>query len=108
MLNDRIALSSKEILEKEFKIDARGYRLQEVDKFLDVVIHDYNEYNSIIKELAIKNNQLHEENENLKSEVRNLKSDLEALKYTEKEVTNVDLIRRVSQLEKIILGDANN
>ncbi len=108
MLNDRIALSSKEILEKEFKIDARGYRLQEVDKFLDVVIHDYNEYNSIIKELAIKNNQLHEENEKLKSEVRNLKSDLEALKYTEKEVTNVDLIRRVSQLEKIILGDANN
>ena len=47
MYNDRIALSSKEILEKEFKIDARGYRLQEVDKFLDVVIHDYNEYNNI-------------------------------------------------------------
>ena len=82
MLNDRIALSSKEILEKEFKIDARGYRLQEVDKFLDIVIHDYNEYNSIIKELAIKNNQLHEENEKLKNEVRNLKSDLEALKHT--------------------------
>ena len=108
MLNDRIALSSKEILEKEFKIDARGYRLQEVDKFLDIVIHDYNEYNSIIKELAIKNNQLHEENEKLKNEVRNLKSDLEALKHAEKEVTNVDLIRRVSQLEKIILGDTNN
>ena len=108
MLNDRIALSSKEILEKEFKIDARGYRLQEVDKFLDIVIHDYNEYNSIIKELAIKNNKLHEENEKLKNEVRNLKSDLEALKHTEKEVTNVDLIRRVSQLEKIILGDTNN
>ena len=44
MLNDRITLSSAEILEKEFKIDARGYRLQEVDKFLDIVIHDYNEY----------------------------------------------------------------
>ena len=82
--------------------------MQEVDKFLDIVIHDYNEYNSIIKELAIKNNQLHEENEKLKNEVRNLKSDLEALKHTEKEVTNVDLIRRVSQLEKIILGDTNN
>ena len=107
-MNDRIILSSKEILEKEFKIDARGYRLQEVDKFLDLVIHDYNEYNSIIKELAIKNNQLHEENENLKNEVRNLRSDLEALKHTEKEVTNVDLIRRVSQLEKIILGNSNN
>ena len=104
MYNDRISLSSQEILEKEFKIDARGYRLQEVDKFLDIVIHDYNEYNSIIKELAIQNNQLSEENDNLKMEVRNLKSNLDALKYAEKEVTNVDLIRRVSQLEKIILG----
>lgn len=108
MYNDRIALTSGEILEKEFKIDARGYRLQEVDKFLDIVIHDYNEYNSIIKELAIQNNELHEENEKLKQEVRNLKSNLEALKYAEKEVTNVDLIRRVSQLEKIILGKENN
>ena len=108
MFGDRIELSSKEILEKEFKIDARGYRLQEVDKFLDLVIHDYNEYNNIIKELAIKNNTLSEENEALKNEVRNLKSNLDALKYSEKEVTNVDLIRRVSQLEKIILGSENN
>lgn len=108
MFGDRIELSSKEILEKEFKIDARGYRLQEVDKFLDLVIHDYNEYNNIIKELAIKNNTLSEENESLKNEVRNLKSNLDALKYSEKEVTNVDLIRRVSQLEKIILGSENN
>ena len=108
MLFEEISLTPQDILDKEFKIDTRGYRPQEVDKFLDIVIHDYNEYNSIIKELAIKNNQLHEENEKLKNEVRNLKSDLEALKHTEKEVTNVDLIRRVSQLEKIILGDTNN
>ena len=107
-MNDRITLSSKEILEKEFKIDARGYCLQEVDKFLDIVIHDYNEYNSIIKELVTRNRELSSQNDNLKNEVRNLKSDLEALKYTEKEVTNVDLIRRVSQLEKIILGNSNN
>lgn len=108
MYNDRITLSSSEIFEKEFKIDARGYRLQEVDKFLDIVIHDYNEYNSIIKELAIKNNELLEENDNLKNEIRILKSNLEALKYNEKEVTNVDLIRRVSQLEKIIFGKEND
>ena len=108
MFSDRIALSSAEIFEKEFKIDAKGYRLQEVDKFLDIVIHDYNEFNSIIKELAIKNNKLLEENEDLKTEIRNLKSDMEAVKYSEKEITNVDLIRRVSQLEKIILGKENN
>ncbi len=108
MYNDRIVLSAQEIYEKEFKIDARGYRLQEVDKLLDIVIHDYNEYNSIIREQAIKNNKLQEENDKLKHEIRNLKSNLEALKYAEKEVTNVDLIRRVSQLEKIILGKEND
>ena len=108
MYGDRITLNSSEILEKEFKIDARGYRLQEVDKFLDIVIHDYNEYNSIIKELVISNNELASENEKLKTEIRNLKSNLDALRYAEKEVTNVDLIRRVSQLEKIILGKENN
>ena len=108
MLKDRISLTIQDILDKEFKIDARGYRLQEVDKFLDIVIHDYNEYNSIIKELAIKNNELLEENDNLKNEVRILKSNLEALKFNEKEVTNVDLIRRVSQLEKIIFGKEND
>ena len=108
MYNDRITLSGSEILEKEFKIDARGYRLQEVDKFLDIIIKDYNEYNSIIKELIIQNNELAEENDNLKTEIRNLRSNLDALKYAEKEVTNVDLIRRISQLEKIILGKENN
>ncbi len=38
MYQDRILLTSKEILEKDFKVDTRGYRPQEVDKFLDLVI----------------------------------------------------------------------
>lgn len=108
MNNNKIALTMQDILEKDFKIDARGYRLQEVDKFLDIIIKDYNEYNNIIREIATMNSRLTEENESLKQEVRNLKSNMEALKYSEKEVTNVDLIRRVSQLEKIILGKENN
>ena len=108
MYRDRITLSSQDIFEMEFKIDARGYRMQEVDKYLDIIIRDYNEYNNMVRELAVNNKQLSDENEQLKQEVRNLKSNLEALKYGEKEVTNVDLIRRVSQLEKIILGKENN
>ena len=35
---------------------------------------------------------------------RNIKSSIEAAKIGDKEITNVDLLRRVSQLEKIILG----
>ena len=94
----------QDILEKDFKIDARGYRLQEVDKFLDVIIKDYNEYNNIIKSLEKEKRELAQENTVLKNEVRNLKSSIEAARIGEKEITNVDLLRRISQLEKIILG----
>ena len=104
MYNDRITLTMQDILEKEFKIDARGYRLQEVDKFLDVIIKDYNEYNNIIKSLEKEKRELAQENTVLKNEVRNLKSSIEAARIGEKEITKVDLLRRISQLEKIILG----
>ncbi len=104
MYNDRITLTMQDILEKEFKIDARGYRLQEVDKFLDVIIKDYNEYNNIIRSLEKEKKNLIDENAVLKNEVRNLKSSIEAARIGEKEITNVDLLRRISQLEKIILG----
>ena len=104
MYYDRITLTMQDILEKEFKIDAWGYRLQEVDKFLEVIIKDYNEYNNIIKSLEKEKRELAQENTVLKNEVRNLKSSIEAAIIGEKEITNVDLLRRISQLEKIILG----
>lgn len=104
MYQNKLELSPQDILEKEFKIDARGYRLQEVDKFLDIIIKDYNEYNNIIRTLDKDRKTLIEENQALKNEVRNLKSSIEAAKIGDKEITNVDLLRRVSQLEKIILG----
>ena len=104
MYKDKITLTMQDILEKEFKIDARGYRLQEVDKFLDIIIKDYNEYNNIIRALDKDRKTLIEENQALKNEVRNLKSSIEAAKIGDKEITNVDLLRRISQLEKIILG----
>lgn len=103
-MKDRISLTMQEILEKEFKIDARGYRPQEVDKFLDIIIKDYNEYNNIIRAYDRERKELLEENKNLKNEVRNLKSSIDAARIGEKEITNIDLIRRISQLEKIILG----
>lgn len=104
MYKERIVLSIQDILEKEFKIDPKGYRLQEVDKFLDIIIKDYNEYNNIIRTYEKEKQILVRENQELKQEIRNLKDSIEAAKFGEKEVTNVDLLRRISQLEKIILG----
>ena len=104
MHQDKISLTMQDILEKEFKVDTRGYRMQEVDEFLDVIIRDYNEYNNIIKGLRCDNESLVDQNNSLKQEIRALKSSIETVKGGEKEVTNVDLLRRISQLEKIILG----
>ena len=105
MYQDRITLTSNDILEKEFKIDTRGYRPQEVDKYLDVIISDYEEMNSIIKELEKEKRELMEDNIALKQEVRNLKTKLEVLAETEgSSSTNADVLRRISKLEKIIYG----
>ena len=104
MSNDKITLTMQEILEKKFKIDARGYRMQEVDQFLDIVIRDYNEYNNIIKTLRETNEKLTLENEELRQQLRSLESSIETARGKEKEITNVDLLRRISQLEKIVLG----
>jgi len=105
--NDRIYLTPQDILEKEFKIDARGYRPQEVDKFLDMIIRDYTEYNSIIKKLDKDIKDLTEDNSKLKQEIRFLKEQLEIKKTEEsttRTLTNVDLLKRISQLEKVVFG----
>ena len=103
MYEERIVLTIQDILEKEFKIDPRGYRMQEVDKFLDIVIKDYNEYNKMLKAYEKERQNLVKENQELKQEIRNLKDSIAAAKGIEKEVTNVDLLRRISQLEKITI-----
>ena len=105
MYRDRIVLTSRDILEKEFKIDTRGYRPQEVDRFLDMIIKDYEEMNAIIRELEREKKQLVEDNISLKQDVRNLKTKIEVLAESEgSSTTNADMLRRISKLEKIIYG----
>jgi len=105
MYQERILLTGKDILEKEFKIDTRGYRPQEVDKYLDVIIRDYEEFSRIIKEMDADKKEIIEDNIRLKQEIRRLRTQLDALKESPTgEVTNSDLLRRLSNLEKIIYG----
>lgn len=105
MYQDRIVLTSRDILEKDFKIDTRGYRPQEVDRFLDMIIKDYEEMNAIMRELEREKKQLVEDNISLKQEIRNLKTKIEVLAESDGgNVTNADMLRRISKLEKIIYG----
>lgn len=107
MYNERIYLTPQDILDKEFKIDARGFRPQEVDKFLDMVIRDYTEYNSIIKNLDKQIKDLTEDNSKLKQEIRYLNEQLELKSSSEsntRTLTNLDILKRISQLEKVVFG----
>ncbi len=104
MFQDRILLTVNDILEKEFKIDTRGYRPQEVDKFLDVVIRDYEEMITIIKELEADKKNLINDNIRLKQEIRNMQTKIDLVKDTGSETTNADVLRRLSNIEKIIYG----
>ncbi len=108
MYQDRVMLTSRDILEKDFKIDTRGYRPQEVDRFLDMIIKDYDEMTSMIRELEEDKKELLEDNIRLKKEVRNLRTKLDVLSESDAQGgatgANADLLRRLSNLEKIIYG----
>lgn len=107
MYQDRIVLTTTDLLEKEFKIDTRGYRPQEVDRFLDIIIKDYDEMMSMIHELEEDKKDLLEDNIRMKKEIRNLRSKLDVISENDGQGAsgaNADLLRRLSNLEKIIYG----
>lgn len=110
MYQEQFNLSPKDILEKEFKIDTRGYRLKEVDQYLDLIISDYEQFFKILQDKDKEKEELLNEIMSLKQENRNLKTSLEIAKSEEDEmanskaVSNVDIMRRLSQLEKIVYG----
>ncbi|WP_034550028.1 cell division regulator GpsB [Carnobacterium funditum] len=95
-------LTTKDILQKEFKTSMRGYNPTEVDEYLDDVIRDYELYN---KELT----QLKAENERLLSKVDELTKQATLTKPTystqpSSTVTNFDILKRLSNLERHVFG----
>lgn len=106
MISDKIKLTAKDILEKEFKTGMRGYQQEEVDKFLDIIIKDYEAF--------------HKEFEQLKQQNARLKRELEEQKLAVTQVpqqpvqtpvaqpvynnTNTDILKRLSNLEKAVFG----
>ena len=108
-MNQDFNLTPKDILEKDFKIDTRGFRIKEVDAFLDEIIEDYERFERVTKEYEEERNRLQDEIANLEQENRNLKASIEIAKDAPsdesiKNVSNLDVLRRLSQLEKIVYG----
>ena len=109
MYQNRVKYTPNDILERRFKIDTRGYRLKEVDQFLDDIIGDYEQFLEIINSLEKEKADLLSEIMSLKQELRNTKLNIEVADNSNGgEVTNVDIMRRLSQLEKMVYGQKNN
>ena len=58
MLSDKIKLTAKDILEKDFKTAMRGYKPEDVDQFLDLIIKDYEVFHQEIEDLKQENVKL--------------------------------------------------
>lgn len=95
-------LTAKDILQKEFTKSLRGYDVAEVDEYLDAIIRDYDSYQ---KDVA----HLKNENERLISKVDELTKQLALAKKSTPAspgsgVTNFDILKRLSNLEKHVFG----
>ncbi len=108
MNKNLINLTPEEILNKEFRIDTKGYRLKEVDQFLDEIIADYQTFDKIITNLQNEKEEQKEVILNLKQEIRDLKTSVEisrsASNLQETGGSNLDILKRLSQLEKVVYG----
>ena len=105
MYDENINLTPQDILDKDFNVDTRGYRPQEVDKFLDIVIKDYSMYQTWVKKLQKENKLLEEEITHLKQEIRKIKELEDASSDSSStRMTNLDILKRLSNLEKTVYG----
>ncbi|MCQ6273927.1 cell division regulator GpsB [Bacillus sp. V3B] len=96
MLSDKVKLTAKDILEKEFKTAMRGYKPEDVDKFLDYIIKDYETFHQEIEELQ-------QENMRLKKQVEDAAKRPQMQTQTAG-TTNFDILKRLSNLEKHVFG----
>lgn len=107
MYQNKLNLMPNDILEKDFKIDTRGYRLKEVDGYLDLIIQDYETFIEIIKNQEKEKDELTDEILKLKQKLRDANINVEIAKAEAKDTasfSNLDILKRLSNLEKTIYG----
>ncbi|WP_339228005.1 cell division regulator GpsB [Oceanobacillus sp. FSL K6-2867] len=91
---NRVQLSGKDILEKDFKTAMRGYNQEEVDEFLDIIIQDYDLFKQEIDRLQAENEKLRKNStEQTRSRTPQPTSQV-----------NYDVLKRLSNLEKAVFG----
>ncbi|WP_208560848.1 cell division regulator GpsB [Marinilactibacillus kalidii] len=94
-------LTQKEIVEKDFKTTMRGYNQTEVDEFLDVVIRDYESFQSEITQLKTENDRLMDKLDELSKQAS---AKPQGQNQNGSSVTNFDILKRLSNLERHVFG----
>ena len=128
---ENINFTPKDILQKEFKQKMRGYDSTDVDSFLDDIIKDYESFQKNISEKDQQIDQLNSENRQLKSKIielnnrlfemprttidpetsvdtRVMRQDKPVQENQESNVSNMDILKRLSNLERKVFGENLN
>ena len=104
-MQKKLTLSSDDIVNKEFSLQYKGYFPQEVDKFLDEVIKNYEAIEEIRDYYETQNKALQKTNNILRAKVDDLETMLEIEKNKNNSVekvdstSNLDLIKKIAKLE---------
>ncbi len=102
----KLQLTSKEILNKTFTKDVKGYSANEVDTFLDKVLSDYRMIDSVVKGLETQINELRHSNQSLKVELSKKEAELKGnhnqISFDQNNVhlDNLELLQKISKYEK--------
>ncbi|EHR36583.1 cell division regulator GpsB [Facklamia languida] len=95
-------LTAKDILQKEFSRSMRGYNAAEVDEYLDSIIRDYDSYQKDVVFLKTENERLISKIDELTKQLTLAKKNAPATPGSG--VTNFDILKRLSNLEKHVFG----
>ena len=104
-MSKKLNLYIQTILDTEFNIDFKGYSAKDVDAFLDLVMEDYETYQTISEHQNDKIAELERTNASLRAKLIEL--DAKVRSYEENNtnnVSNVDILKRLSRLEQEVFN----
>lgn len=107
---NKIQLSPKKILNKQFQIDFKGYSATEVDYFLDTVVEDYETFADMLNDSYDQIENLQKQVEALQMKITHLEKERmiqqDNIRSMEENLSsNVDILKRISSLEKEVYKD---
>lgn len=109
-MNSKVMLDSKKVIDKVFSPAANGYKAIEVDRFLDIIANDYDEFSLVISKLEKELENTKKANEELSKQNYDLEAKLALYENKvsligdnlEVSRSNLDLLNRIKNLENAL------